>query len=25
VKLKYCENYTQQMLRLSQDYTTLGF
>lgn len=25
VKLKYGENYTQQMLRLSQDYTTLGF
>ena len=25
VKLKYGENYTEQMLRLSQDYTTLGF
>ncbi len=25
VKLKYGEDYTQQMLRLSQDYTTLGF
>ncbi|MDE5881713.1 MAG: dipeptidyl peptidase 3 [Muribaculaceae bacterium] len=25
VKLKYGENYVDQMLRLSQDYTTLGF
>ena len=25
VKLKYGENYIEQMLRLSQDYTTLGF
>ncbi|MBD5357242.1 MAG: dihydrofolate reductase [Bacteroides sp.] len=25
VKLKYGENYVQQMLRLSQDYTTLGY
>lgn len=25
VKLKYGEDYTQQMLRLSQDYTTLGY
>ncbi|MDE6769769.1 MAG: hypothetical protein K2J78_08620 [Muribaculaceae bacterium] len=25
VTLKYCENYVDQMLRLSQDYTTLGF
>lgn len=25
VKLKYDENYEQQMMRLSQDYTTIGF